>query len=112
MATKAKKSFSAKKKVKAPAIKFELEGVELEAHGEVPGAVLLEFIGAAGSDDATDTASAIMSYLHHSMNAENRKKFDKIIHDPEIMVEMELLSEIVSYLIEERTSRPTEASSE
>lgn len=111
MAARNVKSFSSKAK-KAKPIPFELEGEEFEAYGAVSGAVLLEFIEATGSENPSETARGLLGYLRQSMNAENLERFNKVIHDPEINVEMETLSEIVSYLVEERTNRPTEASSE
>jgi hypothetical protein len=46
------------------------------------------------------------------MDESNRKRFDKLIKDPEMLIPIDTLSEIVGFLIQERTSRPTEASSE
>lgn len=110
MATRKIKSFTSKKTEKAEAIQFELEGESFEAYGQVPGAVLLDFIGATDGDSTGKSATSILKYLESSLDAENFKRFDKIIRDPEKLIEIEVLAEIVSYLIEERTSRPTEAS--
>jgi hypothetical protein len=112
MAARKLKSFtSSKSKKKAEPIEFELEDQKFIAYGEVSGAVLLDFIAAAGSDSSADTAVALMTYLKRSMDKENWARFDKLIHDPEVLIELETLSEIVSALIEERSeSRPTEAS--
>lgn len=110
MAGRKMKSFSSKKEKKAP-IAFELEGEEFEAYGNVPGAVLLEFMEYAGSERAADTAKGILLYINKSLDEKNLERFNKLIHDPDVMIELETLSEIVSYLIEERgDSRPTEAS--
>lgn len=103
------KSFtSSKEKTPVEPIIFELEGQEFEAYGQVPGAVLLDFVTAATKDDQSGSAGAIMGYLKASMNAENFKRFDKLTRDPEVLIELTTLSDIVSFLIEERTSRPTE----
>lgn len=110
MATRKLKSFTSKKKDTAEPIAFELEGESFEAYAEVPGAVLLDFIGASDSDSTGKSAASILEYLKNSLNAENYKRFNKIIRDPEVLVDIETLAEIVSFLIEERTSRPTEAS--
>ncbi len=94
----------------AEPIVFELAGKQLEAYGEVSGAVLLDFISNSGGDVPAETAKAIMSYLKDSMDAENYKQFQAITRDPKKIIKIETLSEIVGYLIEERSSRPTEAS--
>ena len=103
------KSFtSSKEKAVVEPIEFELEGETFEAYGQVPGAVLLEFIAASSQEESTGTAGAILAYLKSSMNKENYKRFDKLIHDPEKTIQLQVLADIVSYLVEERSSRPTE----
>lgn len=106
------KSFSTPTTAKAEGIEFELDGEAFEAYGEVPGAVLLDFISASDSDSNGKSAASILDYLNKSLNEENFKRFDKIIRDPERPIKIELLAEIVTYLIEERTSRNTVASSQ
>lgn len=92
-------------------IVFELvKGETFEAYGEVAGAVTLDFIAATSGDDSAKTAAGLMDYLKASMDEENYARFDAIIRSPKHKIKIEKLSSIVSYLIEERTSRPTEAS--
>lgn len=92
-------------------IEFELvKGETFEAYGEVSGAITLEFIAATSSDNSGDTARGILDYLEASMDAENFKRFNSIIKSPKYKIKIEKLSDIVAYLIEERSSRPTEAS--
>lgn len=108
MAVRKAKSFtSSKEKVVAEPITFELEGQDFEAYGQVPGAVLLDFIAASSQEDSNGTAGAIIGYLKSSMNRENFRRFDKLTRDPEIVIELQVLADIVAYLIEERTDRPT-----
>lgn len=107
MAGKVKSFTSAKKKAPEP-IEFELEGETFEAYGQVPGTVLLEFIEASSKEDSSGTAGAILGYLKSSMNKENFAKFDKLTRDPEVLIELNTLADIVKYLIEERAAdRPT-----
>lgn len=109
MAARKVKSFTSKaEKVEVEPIPFELEGETFEAYGQVPGAVLLDFIDASSREDSSGTAGAILGYLKSSMNAENFKRFDKLTRDPEKVIQLQVLADIVAYLIEERTSRPTE----
>lgn len=113
MARKIKSFISTSKatEVELEPITFELiEGETFEAYPEVAGAVTLEFIAATSGDDSAKTAQGILNYLEASMDAKNFKRFNAIIHSPDHKIKIETLSEIVSYLIEERTSRPTEAS--
>jgi len=109
MAARKVKSFTstAPKDVVEP-ITFELEGENFEAYGQVPGAVLLDFIAASSQEDSNGTAGAILGYLKSSMDRENFKRFDKLTRDPEKVIQLQVLADIVAYLIEERTSRPTD----
>lgn len=108
MAARKLKSFtSAKEKTVVEPIAFELEGENFEAYGQVPGAVLLDFIAASSQEDSNGTAGAIIGYLKSSMDRENFRRFDKVTRDPEKIIELQVLADIVAYLIEERTDRPT-----
>jgi hypothetical protein len=109
MAARKVKSFTSTepKTVEEP-IPFELEGETFEAYAQVPGAVLLDFIAASSQEDSNGTAGAILGYLKSSMDRENFKRFDKLTRDPEKIIQLQVLADIVAYLIEERTSRPTE----
>lgn len=91
-------------------IEFDLAGEHFKAYGEVPGAVLLDFVSNSSGESPAETAKAINEYLKHSMDAENYKRFTTLTHDPNKKIKIETLSEIVGHLIEERSSRPTEAS--
>jgi hypothetical protein len=92
-------------------IEFELvKGETFEAYGEVSGAVTLEFIAATSGETSGETAKGLLAYLKASMDEENYKRFDTIIKSPDHKISIEKLSNIVAFLIEERASRPTEAS--
>lgn len=110
MSARKTKSFtSSTKKEAVEPIPFELEGETFEAYGQVPGTVLLEFIDASQREDSSGTAGAILGYLKSSMDAKNFRRFDKLTRDPEVLVELSTLADIVGYLIEERAAdRPTE----
>lgn len=112
MAARKIKSFiSETEETPAEPIEFELiKGETFECYGEVSGAVTLEFIAATSGDNSADTAKGILNYLKASMDEDNFKRFDAIIKSPKHPIKIEKLSDIVAYLIEERASRPTEAS--
>lgn len=87
---------------------FELYGETFTAHPQIQGAVILEFISAG--DDAAGPAGQILSFFGSALEEESLARFTALIHDPEKIVDMELLTEILGWLIEEYTSRPTTAS--
>lgn len=109
MAGKVKSFTSSKEKKAVEPIVFELEGETFEAYGQVPGTVLLEFIDASSREDSAGTAGAILGYLKSSMDAKTFRRFDKLTRDPEVLIELSTLADIVSYLIEQRAAdRPTQ----
>lgn len=113
MATRKIKSFTTATEA-APAepivFQFTEDGEEFEAYAEVSGAVTLELVASAGSDDPSETAAGILAYLKGSMDASTYRRFNKFVKDPANNIKIETLSEVVAYLVEERTSRPTAAS--
>ena len=105
------RSFSSKSREHdAVPLTFDLEGEEFEAHPQIPGAVLLDFVAAAG-EDGTGTATAIYPFFEAALLPESNERFVKIIRDPEVLVDLETLVEIAAYLVEEYSdSRPSKAS--
>lgn len=110
MSSRKMKSFTpAKKREALEPVPFELCGEEFEAYPKIAGIKLLEFI-ATGVDGSNSAAQGILDYLKSSMKDTEYKRFYDVVSDPENEIEIETLSEIVSYLIEAQSSRPTEAS--
>ena len=78
---------------------------------QVQGAVILDFISAA-DDSNVGAASRIMPFFKKVLTESEYKRFDAQVNGDDEIIEMETLSEIVGYLIEEYTTgRPTQASS-
>lgn len=110
MAVRKIKSFTpAKRDETLKPITFELLGEEFEAYPKVAGIAVLEFI-ASSEDNNSSTAKGILDYLKNAMSDEQYTRFYKLVSAPEHEVEISTLSEIVGYLIEEQTARPTSAS--
>lgn len=105
------KSFSPKKKAVAlEPIVFEIGEEKFEAYPKISGITLLEFIGSGDGESGSSTAKGILDYLKASMKKPEYARFHAYVSDPENEIEIETLSEIVSFLIEEQSSRPTDAS--
>lgn len=105
------RSFSASKRTEElEPITFDLEGEEFTALPKIPGAYLLDFMAEAG-DDGTAAAGAILPFIEKALGEDEWARFEKVINDPDIAVEIETLVEIVGYLVESYAdSRPSEAS--
>lgn len=111
MSARTVKSFSPKKRAAAQPVEFELLDQKFVAVPKIPGITLLEFIASGdGSDGDGSVAKGILDYLKASMKKDEYKRFHDLVSDPDHEIDIELLSEIVSYLIEQQASRPTEAS--
>jgi len=53
----------------------------------------------------------VLDFFKKVMPPEEYERFEKLMEDPKRIVKMDVLSEIMSWLIEEYTDRPTEPSS-
>lgn len=110
--TKRHRSFGVKKREELPEdeiITFDIDGEDFTARPDIPGAVILDFVAAADAGPGK-AAAKIMEFFERALDQENHKRFEAKVNDPDVIVEMETLSDIVAYLIEEYTSRPTGAS--
>jgi len=89
---------------------FDIAGESFEVLPEAPGIILLEFIEATTSDNKGATAAALTKFLKSVMSAEEWARLDVVLHDAKNMIDIKTISEIVGFVIESYTSRPTEAS--
>lgn len=114
VAKKRHKSFAPKVEEAEP-ITFTILDEEFEAYPQLQGAVIVELL--AGLADTGEegngaaAASLLTNVFEFALKPESLERFKKLTHDPERIVDLETLSEIVSWLMEEYTDRPTEDSS-
>lgn len=107
------KSFAGSAKKNREPIKLEIAGIEIEALSTVSGMITLEFLEGISSDESRDNLSAVRLYLNHSFDKENKKKFLDVVDDIENGIELSDLTEIMSWLVEERAGgKDLEESSE
>lgn len=118
------RSFTRDHLQKREPITFDIYDETFEAWPSLQGVVLLEFVAELNkfngpqdgedSETAADTGAAaaavLLSFFDHALKPESLERFKALTHDPERVVEIDDLNEIVSWLMEEYTSRPTEAS--
>ena len=88
-------------------LNFSLNGEDFNCHPAIPGAVLLEFVKDADSGTG-DSAKALYNFLSSAMPDEEYEKLQKTLRNPEVIIEIETIGEIVSWLVEEYASRPTQ----
>lgn len=105
------RSFATKKSADLEPLGFDIDDESFTARPAIPGAVILDFI-AAGQDGGLAIATQLINFYESALEPSEFARFQKKIYDPDVIVDEELLGEIVAYLVEEYTSRPSAASSE
>lgn len=106
------KSFGSPRNEELEPITFDLYDEEFTARPEIQGVELLRFSHNVASDDQEVVTGALLDFFKTVLLSESYKRLEKLWVDPDRIVPIEVLSDIVAFLVEEYTSRPTEASSE
>lgn len=86
---------------------FELNGQEFECYSAIPGSVLLEFVRGASSADGATSAGALYTFLEAAMPEAEWERLNEVLHSPETIIELEMIADIVSFLVENFSDRPT-----
>jgi hypothetical protein len=89
-------------------IKFALHGEEFECHPRLQGKTLLQFVELANSEDAGSSAKITRVFFEKVMSAETYERFNVLLDDPDKIVTVETLGEIIGWLIEEYSNRPNQ----
>lgn len=92
-----------------PPITFALNGEEFTCRSAMPGTMLLDFVRRADSDQGGMAADAVIDFLSKSLEEGDAERFQTMINDPDVIVQVETLGEIVGWLVEQYTARPTKA---
>lgn len=88
-------------------LSFELNGETFECLPAIQGSVLLEFVRDADSESGAGSAKALYNFLEQSMTEEEYARLDDVLHSDEVIIDVNLIGEIVAWLVEEYSSRPT-----
>lgn len=96
-------------KIEDSQVGFVLGETKYRCKGDIQGAVILDFIAAA-EDGASGAAAKIIPFFESVLPAAEFTKFSAQLKSEDEIIEIETLSEIVGYLIEEYTERPTQES--
>jgi hypothetical protein len=97
-------------------ISFDLGDQTFTCYAAIQGKVLLDImrVAAEGDEDTRGVMMAIsvLDFFEKTMPPAEYIRLGKLMEDPKKIVKLETLSEIMSWLIEEYSGRPTEPSSE
>lgn len=103
------KDFSGGKKISDfEPLTFTLNDQTFEAKPAIQGTTLLEFVAAADSDSGGAAAGALYDFFKNVMRAEEYARFMDVLNDPDVIIDMELIGDIATWLVEEYSTRPTE----
>lgn len=95
---------------KQESLTFKIYDEEFVCHPALPGKVLLQFVQQSDSEKVSDSAGAIMDFFKHVLTVESYERFDALASDPDKIITMTTLSEIIAWVMEEYSDRPTKGS--
>lgn len=91
-------------------LNFKIYDEEFSCYPEIQGKVVLELAALSDSDDSAENAGAILKFFSRVLLPESHTRFEDLISDPNRIVSVQLLTEILQWLVEEYTNRPTQGS--
>ena len=88
-------------------LEFELNKQLFSCKPAIQGSVLLEFVRDADSESGGDSAKALYNFLQAAMDEKEYARLQTVLRDPDVIIDIELIGQIVSWLVEEYAARPT-----
>lgn len=85
---------------------FRLYDEDFQAIAQIPGVVMLDMARDAGSEDSAVSAGVILDFFEKVLTKDSWTRFNVLAKDPERIVTLETLGEIVGWLMEEYSDRP------
>lgn len=93
-------------------VSFDLYGKTFNCYKQIHGVTLLRFVKEASSEDGARATEAMLTIFKRVMPSEEYARFEELCDDPDTVVPVETLGEIIGWLMEVYTGRPTEESSD
>lgn len=91
-------------------VTFDLYGETYTCYKQIHGVTLLRFVKDANSEDGAKAPEAMLGIFERVMPPEEYKKFEALCNDPETVVPVDTLGEIIGWLLEIYADRPTKRS--
>lgn len=105
------KDFGADQDKPKEAMSFKLHEEEFFCRPSIPGKAILNLVSKSSSqENAGEAAEAIVDFFKVVLFPESYERFDALTVDPDRVVTMEKLGDIVGWLAEEYSDRPTSRS--
>jgi len=102
------KDFGTPSALDAEPISFKLYGEEFHCRPQIPGKIMIDLAAkTADEDNAAANAAVILDFFKAVLIADSASRFDLLVNDPDRVVTIEQIMEIVSWLMEQYAERPT-----
>jgi hypothetical protein len=103
------KDFGAGSDTPQEPISFAIHGETFECKPAIQGKFLLDLVArSANQDDPSESAKVIGDFFKTVLSTESYSRFTYLSEDSDKIVDVETLSEIVGWLVEQYTDRPTQ----
>ena len=86
---------------------FALYGETFTAKKALQGRMLLALVAKSGNENPAESAQAIGDFFSHALLEESAVRFNALLEHPEKVDDVEKLGEIIGWLVEVYTNRPT-----
>lgn len=88
-------------------ISFKLHDEEFTCRNEIQGRAMLDLVAKSSNANPSETASAINNFFKVVLTAESFTRFEALAEDPDRIVSMETIGDIIEWLVEQYSDRPT-----
>lgn len=89
-------------------IVFKLHGEEFTCKPAIQGKALINLAKTTAGDDAGAAADTIDRFFDYVLVEADKPRFQALLLDPDRIVTVETISDIIAWLIEEYTQRPNQ----
>jgi hypothetical protein len=94
----------------AQPLSFKIYEEEFHCYPNIQGKTLLDMVSQSMQQDTAMAVEVINTFFDKTLKPESKDAFNSLINDPERIVSVETLGEIVTWLVEQYSSRPTQGS--
>jgi hypothetical protein len=88
-------------------ISFKLHNEEFTCRSAIQGRVLLDLVAKSANTNPSETADAINNFFKVVLTDESYARFDALAVDPDRIVSMDTIGDIIEWLVEQYSDRPT-----
>jgi hypothetical protein len=102
------KDFGSGSDTPAEPVAFKLHGQDFECRAALQGKILLTLVAKSNDTDNPGAAAEVINdFFKYVLLPESYERFNTLTTDPDTIVEVETLGEIVGWLVEQYSERPT-----